>query len=151
MRNSVLGKLYGKSRHKMQMAPMIDIVFQLLIFFLVASEVRPTEADFETNIPKVGKGPQEPDRTRYEVVRVYLRNVPDGDGVQVSLNGEVLAGDAFKTVETRIRTALGAMKSLELLVVIDGEPDVSLQGVSEALDSVIAGGATNIAFGKPAR
>ena len=36
---------------KLEMAPMVDVIFQLLIFFLLASEVRPTEADFKTNLP----------------------------------------------------------------------------------------------------
>jgi biopolymer transport protein ExbD len=150
MRNAMLGKLYGKGRHRMQMAPMIDIVFQLLIFFLVASEVRPTEADLEANLPKVFRGPDNPDLTKFETVRIYLRNAPGDSGVLVSINNELLPGDAFRTVEARIRAAVGKLTSAHLVVLIDGEPSVRLQGVADALDSVLAGGATRIAFASPA-
>jgi biopolymer transport protein ExbD len=131
---------------KIQMAPMIDIVFQLLIFFLIASEVRPTEADFKTNIPG-GTGPRNPKVEAKEAYRVYLRNLdPEGRAVEVSLNNEVLPGDAFKELEKRLRSV---SKKQNMPLVIDGDPTVRLQFIANALDSAVAAEVPQITFGKP--
>ncbi|HUW56342.1 MAG TPA: biopolymer transporter ExbD [Planctomycetota bacterium] len=145
MKDMVYKKHLGKDRYKLQMAPMVDVVFQLLIFFLVASEVRPTEADFKANLP-AGSGPLDAKVTKKEVARVYLRNLDtQGNAVEVSLNGEVLPGDPFKTLETRLRAA----RSDNMLLVIDGDPTVKLKFIAKALDSGVAAGAPQITFGKP--
>ncbi|KPL02192.1 MAG: hypothetical protein AMK75_03120 [Planctomycetes bacterium SM23_65] len=145
MKGMVYKKHLGKGRHKLEMAPLVDVVFQLLIFFLVASEVRPTEADFKTNLP-AAEGPLDRRAERKDVARVYLRNLdPDGKAVEVSLNNEVLPGDAFKELERRLRAA----RTEKMLVVIEGDPTVKLKFVAKALDSAVAAGAPQITFGKP--
>jgi len=146
MKGMVYKKHLGKDRHKLELAPMVDVVFQLLIFFLVASEVRPTEADFKTNLPGQGEGPRDQKEKQPEVARVYLRNLdPDGDTVEVSLNNEVLPGDAFRTLEQRLRGA----RSENMLVVIDGDPTVKLGFIAKALDCAVAAKAPTITFGRP--
>lgn len=145
MKGMVYKRHLGKDRHKLELAPLVDVVFQLLIFFLVASEVRPTEADFKTNLP-AGSGPRDAKVQKKEVARVYLRNVDtEGNVVEVSLNGEVLPGDAFKALESRLRAA----RSDNMLLVIDGDPTVKLKFIAKALDSGVAAGAPQITFGKP--
>ena len=145
MKNMVYKKHLGKDRHKLEMAPLVDVVFQLLIFFLVASEVRPLEADFKANLP-AGEGRHDAKVKKKEVARVYLRNLDvKGEVVEVSLNGEVLGGDPFKTLENRLRAA----RSENMLLVIDGDPTVKLKFIAKALDSGVAAGAPQITFGKP--
>jgi len=131
---------------KIQMAPMIDVVFQLLIFFLVASEVRPTEADFKTNIPG-GIRQRTPKVEAKEAYRVYLRNLdPEGKAVEVSLNNEVLPGDAFKELEKRLRSV---QEKQNMVLVIDGAPTVRVRFIANALDSAVAAEVPAIAFAKP--
>ena len=145
MKGMVYKKHLGKDRHKLQMAPLVDVVFLLLIFFLVASEVRPTEADFKTNLP-AAEGPLDRKAERKDEARVYLRNLDaEGNAVEVSLNNEVLSGNAFKELERRLRAA----RSEKMLVVIDGDPTVKLKFIAKALDSAVAAQVPQITFGKP--
>ena len=42
---------------ELQLAPMVDIIFQLIIFFLCASTFNPTETELAVNLPVAGKPP----------------------------------------------------------------------------------------------
>ena len=136
----------GKERPKLQMAPMVDVVFQLLIFFLVASEVRPIEADFRANLPADGRFPRPPNVKRLETVFVRLGNL-DAAGltVEVSLNGEVLPGDPFATLTSRLVAADGDSMRL----VIDGDPDVKVTFVAKVLDAAAVARVKEVAFREP--
>ena len=151
-RRSIASKVYGKNRHKLQVAPLVDVVFQLLIFFLVACEVRPTEADFRTNLPGSGMGPaNRKEQKTPEIVRVFVRNRDaDGNAVDITLNGNPLAGDAFQELESRLRSAAEkTAKTRELMLIIDGDPTVKLKFISRVLDSGVAAGVPKITFGRP--
>jgi biopolymer transport protein ExbD len=133
------------------MSPLIDVVFQMLIFFLVASEVRPTEADFETNLP-AGAGPLDRKMVKNETARIYIKNVDaTGNVVRVSLNNvEMPAGAAaWQSVTANLMGVLNKVKASNLLVIIDGDANVKLQYVSDALDAVIGAGVTQVTFGRP--
>jgi biopolymer transport protein ExbD len=138
-----------KKKPELQMAPMIDVVFQLLIFFLVASEVRPTEADFKANLP-AGSGPRDAKVEKKEVYRVYLKNLDtEGNVVEVRLNDKKLQdADPFRELESRLNgIPQGARKNM--LLVIDGDPTVKLKFIAMALDAAMAAGVPQITFGKP--
>ena len=146
MKGMVYKKPLRRRRHRFEMAPMVDVVFQLLIFFLVASEVRPTEADFRADLPAEGKFPRPPDVTRLDTVRVYLRNTDAaGSTVTVSLNGEVLGGDPFKTLTSRLVAADGA----NMRLVIDGDPDVKVTFIAKVLDAASVARVQQVVFREP--
>jgi biopolymer transport protein ExbD len=62
-----------------QMAPMIDVVFQLLIFFMLTLKIVEPEGDFSINMPQ---GRPKPDPTKQEVkiqpLVIEMRANPDG-------------------------------------------------------------------------
>ena len=135
---------------RLQMAPMVDVVFQLLIFFLIASEVKPTEGDFTTNLP-AGTGPLDRKVPAKEAFKVYLKKTDaQCTSVYVSINGEELgkAPDAFRLLETRLRNAVKVAKE-NMLLVIDGDPDVKLQFIANSLDAAVEAEVPSITFGKP--
>lgn len=133
---------------RIQMAPMIDVVFQLLIFFLVASEMRPTEAEFMGNLPKDGEGPLNPDAERNEVFRVYLRLADESGAVEVSLNGEALGLDreGFRALAGRLSAIPDKGKAL---LIIGGDPAIRTQAVTEALDCASEAQLPKVGFAKP--
>ena len=50
---------YGEEKIELQMAPMIDIVFLLLIFFLLTFEFTSPEGDFNIKMPVAAPSPTE--------------------------------------------------------------------------------------------
>lgn len=60
-----------------QMTPLIDIVFQLMAFFLMTFKVAAVEGDFDLKLPKLDRGPSlQPARER---IAVRLAADPSGD------------------------------------------------------------------------
>lgn len=63
---------------EIQMAPMIDVVFQLLIFFMLTLKIIPPEGDFSINMPL---GPAKAaDNTEIQPVKLILTLKADGNG-----------------------------------------------------------------------
>lgn len=62
------------------MTPMIDCVFQLIIFFLLASHLARQEVQLELDLPKArsGQPTEEQDDVRRVVVNVLLQEQPEG-------------------------------------------------------------------------
>ena len=50
-----LAKPSSLSKVEIPMAPMIDIVFQLLIFFMLNLKIVAPEGNFNINLPKIGR------------------------------------------------------------------------------------------------
>ena len=137
-------KAYRKGRHKMQYAPMVDCVFLLLIFFLVAAQVRPTEANFDTNMP-AGEGQADTMMDQKEPITVWVADIPGGLPI-IRLggeNGSVVA--TFDALADRLRSMSGP----SALVIIDGPPDVSIQTISMALDATVKAEIPSMTFSDP--
>ena len=135
---------------KIQMAPMVDIVFQLLIFFLIASEVRKVEADFMANLP-AGEGIEDAKVDPKEQYRVYLKKADAAcTNVRVSMNNEFLdvAPRGFEILAERLKNV---SKKDKMILIIEGDPDVKVQFITNALDAAVEAKVPSITFGKPQR
>ncbi len=133
-----------KGAPKLMMTAMIDVVFQLLIFFMVAAEFRIPEGELAAYLPPEGPAVTMP------------KPPPDADEIQVSLqiaqdgasNPKVAPKVTFKRVMTGESTS-ETMKSLavklkalgrdprmggKVPVVIEAEPSVAYQWVIMTLD-----------------
>jgi len=160
MRNMVYKKHLGKDRHKLEMAPLVDVVFQLLIFFLVATEMRPTEADFKTNLPGQGAGPLDMKEKKPDVHRVFLETSDQGNAVFVTLDNykklgymradkhsDFLEGRAFSDLQDALRAAVEASgKDSVFMLVINGTPDTRIKFIAGALDAAKAARVPRITF-----
>ena len=149
-----IGRAYTRNRHVMNFVPFIDVVFMLLIYFFVAAEIRPTEADFETNLPP-GMGQLDRKVPAKEPYRIIMKNI-DAEGKQVSieLNGtalrngteEIGTDDGFADVEAKLKAV---PKKDNMIVIIDGDPNLRMQIIARALDAAMAAEAPSITFGRP--
>lgn len=111
------------SRVEIPMAPMIDIVFQLLIFFMLNLKISAPEGDFNVNLPGAGPGTSE----SLPIV-VGVRSDLDGYLTQLTLGGRDLGNDdgAFDRLNREILTIIGrpgnpAAKDLEVEIDADYE------------------------------
>ncbi len=102
----------GKEVEKIQppMAPMIDIVFQLLIFFMLTLKIVEPEGDFSINMP-LGKPTQQidPEDPLLPPIKVRLHANEDGSLAQIVFGSNRLGSgeDAFDRLNMKILQAIG--------------------------------------------
>ena len=92
------------------MAPMIDIVFQLLIFFMLTLKIIEPEGDFNINMP-LGKPTQQvdPEDPLLPPIKVRLHANEDGSLAQIVFGSIQLGSgdDAFNRLNMKILQAIG--------------------------------------------
>jgi biopolymer transport protein ExbD len=89
---------------ELQMAPMIDIVFQLLIFFLLTLRISEPEGDFSVNMP-IAAPAQAPQDVLVTPLKVRLTADPEtGELAQLFLNGRALGNgpEAFARLNSEM-------------------------------------------------
>jgi biopolymer transport protein ExbD len=64
----------GQDKIELQMTPMIDIVFQLLIFFIMTFKIVAQEGDFNINMPQASPQSAPPDQVEFPVLKLYLQS-----------------------------------------------------------------------------
>jgi len=68
------------------MTPMIDVVFQLITFFMLTLKTVIVEGDFDIRMPLGPAAGAQPDQL-VETVRVKMKAGPDGELAGISING----------------------------------------------------------------
>ena len=96
-----------------QMAPMIDIVFQLLIFFMLTLKIIEPEGDFSINMP-LGKPTQQvdPENPLLTPIKIRLHANEDGSLAQIVVVGldPLGSGDAaFDRLNRKILQVIQAV------------------------------------------
>ncbi|MFP6675633.1 MAG: biopolymer transporter ExbD, partial [Pirellulaceae bacterium] len=67
----------GDDKIELQMTPMIDIVFQLLVFFIMTFKIVAQEGDFNIRMPLASEGGA-PDESQMPPYKLYLTANQDG-------------------------------------------------------------------------
>jgi biopolymer transport protein ExbD len=81
----------GSDKVEIQMTPMIDIVFQLLVFFILTFRVVAQEGDFNIRMPLMGAPQESIDQAEKTTLNVRLMADPaSGDLTQLTLDGAVM-------------------------------------------------------------
>ena len=76
----------------LQMTPMIDIVFQLLVFFVFTFKIVLPEGDFNIRMPS-SSASQSSEPSETPLLKVRLRATPSGELAGVSLNDNAFTGE----------------------------------------------------------
>ena len=118
------------------MTPMIDVVFLLIIFFLVSSHLAKQEAQMELPLPVADSG-EEPDN---EARRLTLNVTADG---LMLLAGRPLDRDALKQRLTQARDEHGE----DVEIRIRGDRNVPYSAVSPIMLSCARTGIWKVTFG----
>jgi biopolymer transport protein ExbD len=141
------GRRHGRKVPELQMTPMIDIVFNLVIFFLLMPSFQAVEGYLPTNLPGEGRGPC---RTLLPGYRISLEADGEEGGVMIWLNGTRM--DDFRELRVQLDAAaqrLGDEQRLEVPVVISPTTGTWHKHVVAAFDAAIAAGLPSIAFTMP--
>lgn len=117
-----------------QIAPMVDIVFLLLIFFLVTWNFARYETELDVVVPTAKEGKE----TRRAMGEVILNVKADGS---IVLNRRTLT-------PAELQTALARISELypDQAVVLRGDENVEYRSIVEVLDICRAANIWNVAF-----
>ena len=86
-----------------QMTPMIDIVFQLMAFFLMTFKVAATEGDFNLKLPKAERSAGAAN-TQTEMITIKLRSTANGELASLQIEaGAPMNGKAIPSPFRRLR------------------------------------------------
>ncbi|MEN3014359.1 MAG: biopolymer transporter ExbD [Endomicrobiia bacterium] len=123
---------------EMQMAPMIDIVFQLIIFFMCATTFQKYERDLRSNIPVMSE----------QVVQKKMEDVV----VRIDKYGRIFVGNKeYQVVKYEIPELIGLLSRLKKFfpdqsVIIEADKETHHQNVVNVLNACAAANITNISF-----
>jgi biopolymer transport protein ExbD len=88
------------------MTPMIDIVFQLLVFFIMTFKIVSQEGDFNIKMPLAAPSTGLPDDEQLPPMKVRLRAGANGNLAQISLNDNTF-GVNFESLHNYIIGIIG--------------------------------------------
>ena len=114
-----------------QMAPMIDVVFQLLIFFMLTLKIIEPEGNFDINMPLGQPSQQSPDKPDLPPLKVRLIAGPSGELAELQYNKVSLGRDpneAFQRLNLKILESVNALKATDNLdkQEVEIDPDYGL-------------------------
>ena len=102
---------------RFNMAPMIDVVFQLLIFFMLTLKIVAEEGDFNINMP-IGSPPvRVVDKVNLADIKVRLRADPRTGQLAEILYGQTRLGngpESFERLNAAILRSIGGKPGREL-------------------------------------
>lgn len=112
-----------KAEESVNLTPLIDVVFLLLIFFMVSTTFT-KETHLEIDLPEAD-GEQQP------VAEKQIEVVVDAQG-NFTVNGKVLVNKQLETLQTAIeRLSEGAT---DLPFIITGDSDANYQSIVSVMD-----------------
>ncbi len=126
------------------MTPMIDVVFQLLIFFLCTASFQLPEQLLPTTLPPSGSATYTPSQQVQELELVRITLSQPGPTLQIDLNGGPCASIAELRDRLRQLLALAALPA-----VLDIGPEVEMNHVVAVYDTCLIAGLTDIHFAAP--
>src|ERR1700753_559612 len=94
---------------EMQMTAMIDVVFQLLIFFMLSFKIVSQEGDFNVKMPLAAPREGLPDENKIPPLKVRIKADGAGGLASLSMNDQSLGGSpqCFTELRNKIISTFG--------------------------------------------
>jgi biopolymer transport protein ExbD len=114
-------KMHEDEMPSINLTPMVDIVFQLIIFFMVGTKFTEMEKKIDLSVPSVANSSTLPDAPEKRIVNVYRDGRIELDSKSVSL----------EQLQSELATWRG--RSANQSVVVRGDAEGALQNVASVL------------------
>jgi len=126
------------SKVEVPMTPMIDIVFQLLIFFMLQLKIVAPEGNFNINMPIGAPSAAASDAPNLPDIKVGLRSDAEGNLVQLTLGPNKLGNNeaAFDELSRQILSIIGkpgSPRSKDVEIEIDADYELHYKYVIRAV------------------
>lgn len=121
------------------MTPMIDIVFQLLTFFIMTLKIASAEGDFNIKMPLAAPRAGQPDPDVIPPIKIRLRATSSGDLADILVNDSSYGtGDAaWNSVQNQVaQLAQGGSLSSSIEVELDCDYGLQYKNVIAAITAV---------------
>ncbi len=102
------------SKIQLDMTPMIDVVFQLIIFFMCTLKVSEPEGDFEISMPLGAPSASAPSDAVLPPFKVRMQADASGELASLSFNGENLGGGegAISVLNSKVFRSIQSLQAL---------------------------------------
>ena len=91
---------------ELMMTPMIDIVFQLLIFFIMTFKIIAPEGDFNIKMPVAAPSEGLPEPDQLPPMKVRMKAAASGHLADIQF-GQTSLGTSFPSLRTSVRQVIG--------------------------------------------
>ena len=95
----------GTEKAELQLTSMIDVIFLLLIFFVMTFKIAAQEGDFNVKMP-IGGGPGSADTTNLPI-KLRLRAHADGELVDIVVNDSLTFGNDWTKLRGYVLNVTG--------------------------------------------
>lgn len=136
---ATFGRKQKKEDVSFQLAPMIDMTFLLLVFFMVTTKITQDQKKMEIQLP-IAISAKEPD------------DISGREIVNIDEAGQIYVGDRPVTLpelKTHLKRRLEAMPPLRIYVRADSESDVRI--IKQIMSACAEAGAVEVIFGSKKR
>ncbi|MCK4276397.1 MAG: biopolymer transporter ExbD [Phycisphaerae bacterium] len=141
-----------KPKYQPPLTPMIDVTFQLLLFFILTTQFRQAEGYIPGTLPRHDAAPARAVQRIYRPVRINLRAEAGGEGVIYQVTG---AAEGRIDGPGRLHEHLAAYRvrigSPQVPIIIAPGRGVRWRYVVEAFNAAVRAKFTRIAFAGPGR
>jgi biopolymer transport protein ExbD len=133
----------SESKIELQMTPMIDVVFQLLVFFLFTFRIATQEGDFNIKMPLTSYAPTETVDVNPPFVTMHVHLRADSSGQLPAAGGIVVNGeralDSFEQLHLYVIGVIGGNEpsaKADAEVELDCDYNLHYEHVVDALTAV---------------
>ncbi len=136
----------------LHMAPMIDVVFLLLVYFMVATDFSPAEEVFRLDLPAAAAAAVDPLDIQETPLRVSVSGGPAEAPAEIAIDGpwtDVCTPDALRMFLSGAVRPRGDLFLADHPVVIIPAPQTPWSQVIATFNAVVAGGCTNVTLESP--
>lgn len=126
---------HSQATAELELAPMIDVVFLLLLFFVTAWASSTNERDMTISVPAAEQNAQNPNKDPYEII------------INVTKEGEVKLNNGLVALDD----LLGRLQAIQKInpnqsVILRGDAFAEFQHVINVMDVIKKAGIWNVAF-----
>jgi biopolymer transport protein ExbD len=143
----------ARARVSLSITPMIDVVFQLLIYFLLTAGFMGNERHLRAEMPPERIDAAQRRELTLESEPLVIRVRRDGDSARIELGAGLAAPRDSGDLQRILADAMVSPErprgffAADHPIRIAAEPDVPWQDVVEVFNAVVAAGYRSVAFG----
>lgn len=128
------------------LAPMVDVVMVILVFFMLGARVAVEEGALPTELPsQVGPGGGA-SVTIIPTIHIALLESPDGHGCRIYIMDTQVPDGSFNTLRAVLQEKREEGANPDGRILIEASPNVEYQYVISAMDACVGAGFANIQF-----